>query len=60
MGSDAGAFSFSQAGGASQAFDFNITESQLNTQVDFSFLEDFQSQGPVDAAWADEGASQVR
>lgn len=37
---------FSQAGfGASQAqFDFGITESQLNTQVDFSFLDFASSQ----------------
>ena len=54
------AFSFSQAG-ASQAFDFSaITESQLGTQVDFSFLDtDFGATQPGDA-WADDvGASQV-
>ncbi|EFN53127.1 hypothetical protein CHLNCDRAFT_137486 [Chlorella variabilis] len=35
---------FSQGLGASQAFDFNITESQLQSQVDFSFLDFNQTQ----------------
>lgn len=67
---------FSQAGleleptqGASQAaFDFSVTESQLNTQVDFSFLDWGQTQpdGATAGAFDDfgdlglHGASQVR
>lgn len=66
---------FSQTGlnleptqGASQAaFDFHITESQLNTQVDFSFLDWGQTQpdGAAASAFDDfgdlglHGASQV-
>lgn len=49
---------FSQVG-ASQAFDFQITESQLQSQVDFSFLDFNQTQETAFDVGGLQGASQV-